>query len=105
MPGWKAPSGMSKRSAAEAIVVPTDVASPDQVEQAADAVEKQFGPIDIWVNNAFCSVFSPAKQMTAADYRRVTEVTYLGFVHGTLRGTPADAAARPRHDRSGRLGV
>ncbi len=68
----------------EALIVPTDVSDPDQVEQAALAVERAFGPIDIWVNNAFCSVFSPAREMTAADYRRVTEVTYLGFVHGTL---------------------
>src|SRR4051812_21007242 len=68
----------------KALVLPTDVSDPDQVEQAAAAVEAEFGPIDVWVNNAFCSVFSPVKQMTPADYRRVTEVTYLGFVHGTL---------------------
>jgi NAD(P)-dependent dehydrogenase (short-subunit alcohol dehydrogenase family) len=68
----------------KAIIVPTDVADADQVEQAAEVIEKELGPIDIWVNNAFCSVFSPVRQMTAADYRRVTEVTYLGFVHGTL---------------------
>ncbi len=68
----------------EALVLPTDVSHPSQVEQAAAAVEEHFGPIDIWVNNAFCSVFSPAREMTADDYRRVTEVTYLGFVHGTL---------------------
>src|SRR5581483_10630638 len=42
------------------------------------------GPIDVWVNNAMASVFSPVAQMTAEDYRRVTEVTYLGVVHGTL---------------------
>src|SRR5438105_4419243 len=47
----------------EALVLPTDVADPDQVERAAAAVEEKFGPIDIWVNDAFCSVFSPAKQM------------------------------------------
>jgi NAD(P)-dependent dehydrogenase (short-subunit alcohol dehydrogenase family) len=68
----------------EALAVPTDVSDPDQVEQAAATVERRFGPIDVWVNNAFCSVFSPARKMTPADYRRVTEVTYLGFVHGTL---------------------
>jgi NAD(P)-dependent dehydrogenase (short-subunit alcohol dehydrogenase family) len=68
----------------EALALPTDVADPDQVERAAAAVENTWGPIDIWVNDAFCSVFSPAKQMTPADYKRVTEVTYLGFVHGTL---------------------
>ena len=67
----------------EAIAVPTDVADPDQVEDAADAVEDAFGPIDVWVNNAMTSVFSPAEEMEAEEYRRVTEVTYLGCVHGT----------------------
>lgn len=70
--------------AGEALIVPADVADADAIERAAAAVEETFGPIDVWVNNAFCSVFSPARDMTAADYRRVTEVTYLGFVHGTL---------------------
>jgi short-subunit dehydrogenase len=60
------------------------VADALAVEQAAAAVEERFGPIDVWVNNAMVTVFSPVKEMTAADYRRVTEVTYLGFVHGTL---------------------
>ncbi|UPM44875.1 SDR family oxidoreductase [Halocatena salina] len=67
----------------EALVVPTDVADADQVEAAADAVEEEFGPIDIWVNNAMTSVFSPAREMEADEYRRVTEVTYLGCVYGT----------------------
>jgi NAD(P)-dependent dehydrogenase (short-subunit alcohol dehydrogenase family) len=66
------------------LALPTDVADPDQVEAVAAAVEREFGPIDVWVNDAMCSVFSPVKEMTPADYRRVTEVTYLGFVHGTL---------------------
>jgi NAD(P)-dependent dehydrogenase (short-subunit alcohol dehydrogenase family) len=68
----------------EAIMLPTDVAEPEQVERAAAQVEQTFGPIDIWVNDAFCSVFSPVRAMTPADYKRVTEVTYLGFVYGTL---------------------
>ena len=68
----------------QAIVLPTDTADPDQVEAAAAAVEEKFGPIDVWVNNAMVSVLSPVKEMTAADFRRVTEVTYLGYVHGTL---------------------
>jgi NAD(P)-dependent dehydrogenase (short-subunit alcohol dehydrogenase family) len=67
-----------------ALVLPTDVANADQVEAAAEAVEQQFGPIDVWVNNAMASVFSPVKEMTPEEFRRVTEVTYLGFVHGTL---------------------
>ena len=57
---------------------------PRAVEAAAAAVEETFGPIDVWVNNAMVSVFSPVKEMTPEEYRRVTEVTYLGSVHGTL---------------------
>jgi NAD(P)-dependent dehydrogenase (short-subunit alcohol dehydrogenase family) len=67
-----------------AMVVPTDVADPDQVEASASEIEARFGPIDVWINNAMVSVLSPVKEMTAADYRRVTDVTYLGYVHGTM---------------------
>jgi NAD(P)-dependent dehydrogenase (short-subunit alcohol dehydrogenase family) len=69
---------------AQAQALPTDVADPEQIEAAAQAVEDTFGPIDIWVNNAMVSVFSPVKQMTADEFKRVTEVTYLGYVYGTL---------------------
>ena len=68
----------------EALAIPTDVASPKQVEAAASMVEERFGPIDIWINNAMVSVFSPVKEMQAEEYQRVTEVTYLGYVYGTL---------------------
>jgi len=68
----------------KALILPTDVADPQQVDEAAAAVEEQLGPIDIWVNNAMTSVFSPFKKMTAAEFRRVTEVCYLGFVYGTM---------------------
>jgi NAD(P)-dependent dehydrogenase (short-subunit alcohol dehydrogenase family) len=68
----------------KALVLPTDVADADQVEAAAAAVEEQFGPIDVWINDAMTSVFSPAKEMTPQEYKRVTEVTYLGYVYGTL---------------------
>jgi NAD(P)-dependent dehydrogenase (short-subunit alcohol dehydrogenase family) len=68
----------------EALVLPTDVADPDQVEAAAEAVEARFGPIDVWVNNAMVTVFGPVKTLRADEIRRVTEVTYLGQVHGTL---------------------
>jgi NAD(P)-dependent dehydrogenase (short-subunit alcohol dehydrogenase family) len=67
-----------------ALVVPTDVADAEGVEAAARAVEEALGPIDVWINNAMVSVFSPVAQMTPAEFRRVTEVTYLGYVHGTL---------------------
>ena len=68
----------------QALVLPLDVADAGQVEAAAGRVEQSFGPIDVWVNNAMASVFSPVAQMTAEEFRRVTEVTYLGTVHGTL---------------------
>jgi NAD(P)-dependent dehydrogenase (short-subunit alcohol dehydrogenase family) len=68
----------------EAIVVPVDVSDAAAVDAAAAKVEEQFGPIDIWVNNAMVSVFSPVKEMEASDYKRVTDVLYLGFVHGTM---------------------
>lgn len=67
-----------------ALVLPVDVADWDQVDAAAASVESEFGPIDIWINNAMTSVFSPISEMKAEEYRRVTEVTYLGSVHGTL---------------------
>lgn len=67
-----------------ALVIPTDVADPEQVEAAAAQVEESLGPIDVWVNNAMVSVFSPATETPAAEYKRVTEVTYLGYVYGTL---------------------
>lgn len=71
-------------SGGQAVALPTDVADPAQVEQAAQAAEEQLGPIDIWINNAMASVFSPVHQMTPEDYQRVTAVTYLGQVYGVL---------------------
>jgi len=68
----------------EALPVPTDVSVPEQVEAAASTIEERFGPIDLWINNAMASVFSPVKEMQPEEYRRVTEVTYLGCVYGTL---------------------
>ena len=71
-------------SGGRALALQADVADAGAVERAAEAVEKEFGPIDIWVNNAMASVFSPVKEMRPEEYRRVTEVTYLGYVYGTL---------------------
>jgi NAD(P)-dependent dehydrogenase (short-subunit alcohol dehydrogenase family) len=67
-----------------ALVLQTDVADPKQVEAAAEAVEREFGPIDIWINDAMTSVFAPVKEMSPEEFRRVTEVTYLGVVYGTM---------------------
>src|SRR5439155_4681786 len=67
-----------------AVAVQADVADADQVEAAADAVERQLGPIDVWVNNAMTTVFAPVLETTAEEFRRATEVTYLGSVWGTM---------------------
>ncbi len=67
-----------------ALVVPTDVADAAAVEAAAERIERELGPIDVWVNNAMVSVFSPVKELTSEEIRRVTEVTYLGTVYGTM---------------------
>src|SRR5207248_2771484 len=69
---------------AKALVVLVDVADAEQVEAAAVQIEAEFGKIDIWINNAMVSVFSPIKEMTPEEFRRVTEVTFLGCVYGTL---------------------
>jgi short-subunit dehydrogenase len=67
-----------------ALTLPADVADPAQVEAAADAAESGLGPIDVWVNNALATVFAPIAETTAEEYRRATEVTYLGTVYGTM---------------------
>lgn len=83
------------RAGGQALAIPTDVADHEQVEAAAAQTEDAFGPIDIWVNVAFTSVFAQFKDITAAEYRRVTEVSYLGYVYGTMaalkRMLPRDA--------------
>ena len=68
----------------QALSIPTDVADAAAVERAADEVERKFGPIDIWVNNAMTTVFSPVKEITPDEFKRATEVTYLGTVYGTM---------------------
>jgi NAD(P)-dependent dehydrogenase (short-subunit alcohol dehydrogenase family) len=78
-----------------ALGIPTDVADAEAVEAAATRVEETLGPIDVWVNSAMTSVFSPVRQLDAEEVRRVAEVTYLGSVHGILaalrRMQPRDA--------------
>ncbi|MBG0737952.1 SDR family oxidoreductase [Paeniglutamicibacter antarcticus] len=67
----------------QALAIPTDVSDYDQVEAAAAAVEEAFGPIDVWINVAFTSVFAPFIDIKPKEFKRVTEVAYLGFVYGT----------------------
>jgi NAD(P)-dependent dehydrogenase (short-subunit alcohol dehydrogenase family) len=66
-----------------AVAVPTDVADPSQVEAAAEQVERELGPIEVWVDDAMTSVFAPFTEVEPEEFRRVTEVTYLGYVYGT----------------------
>ena len=68
----------------EALPLPTDVADAAAVETAAARVEEHLGPIDVWVNDAMATVFARFRDVTAEEYRRATEVTYLGTVHGTM---------------------
>ena len=68
----------------KAMSLPSDVAHPGEVEAAAQEVESRFGPIDVWVNNAMTTVFSPFKEITPEEFKRATEVTYLGTVYGTM---------------------
>lgn len=72
-----------KNHGGTAIAITCDVSDPDQVEAAADQAERELGPIDVWVNNAMASVFAPFKEITNAEFKKVTEVTYLGSVYGT----------------------
>ncbi|MFF6772388.1 SDR family oxidoreductase [Streptomyces sp. NPDC012637] len=81
----------------EALVVPVDVAVPWMVEEAAELAESRLGPLDVWVNGAFTSVFAPFLSASPDEYERVTEVTYLGCVNGTRaalrRMLPRDSGA------------
>jgi NAD(P)-dependent dehydrogenase (short-subunit alcohol dehydrogenase family) len=77
----------------EALVLPLDVADADAVDDAASRIEESFGPLDVWVNNAMATIFAPVRETTPEEFRRATEVTYLGAVWGTM------AALRRMHPR------
>jgi NAD(P)-dependent dehydrogenase (short-subunit alcohol dehydrogenase family) len=74
----------AERELPRAIAVPADVADHDAVEAAASRVEKELGSIDVWVNAAMATIFAPFHDITPEEYRRATEVTYLGYVWGTM---------------------
>lgn len=73
-----------ERRGGTALVLPADVADAEAVEAAAGQAERVLGPIDVWVNNAMVTVFGRIRDLTPEEVRRVTEVTYLGSVHGTM---------------------
>jgi NAD(P)-dependent dehydrogenase (short-subunit alcohol dehydrogenase family) len=85
-------------SGTEVAAEPVDVADADAMFAAAERLEQKLGKIDIWINDAMLTVFSTVADITPQEFRRVTEVTYLGFVHGTMA---ALKSMRPR--RSGRI--
>jgi short-subunit dehydrogenase len=82
--GLEAAADAVRDAGGAAVVVPVDVADADEVEAAAALVETELGDIDVWVNAAFSSVFARSWDVTAEEYARITQVCYLGFVHGTL---------------------
>src|SRR3954454_2177921 len=81
--GLEAAAKEVERAGGRAVVLPTDVADPDQMFTAVNRFEGEAGPIDVWVNVAFTSVFAPFDQISPQEYRRATEVTYLGYVYAT----------------------
>jgi NAD(P)-dependent dehydrogenase (short-subunit alcohol dehydrogenase family) len=83
-PALEALSGELRAAGAEVLVLPADVADAPAVTAAAARVEAELGPIDVWVNAAMATVFGPISRLPAEEVRRVTEVTYLGSVHGIL---------------------
>jgi NAD(P)-dependent dehydrogenase (short-subunit alcohol dehydrogenase family) len=82
--GLAATASEIRDAGGRAVPLSADVSDAAAVSARAEQVEREVGPIDVWVNNAMVSVFSPVKEMSPDEYRRVTEVTYLGYVHGTL---------------------
>lgn len=81
--GLDAAAADVRRGGGEALPLSVDVADHRAVTEAADRIEETFGPVDIWVNNAFTGVFAPFVEIEPDEFRRVTEVTYLGYVYGT----------------------
>ena len=87
-----------RRLGGQPLEVPVDVADADAVDAAAERIEAELGPIDIWINAAMATIFAPVGEITPDEYRRATEVTYLGTVHGTL-----SALKRMRGRRRGKI--
>jgi NAD(P)-dependent dehydrogenase (short-subunit alcohol dehydrogenase family) len=82
--GLRDTCGEVESAGGRALAIPTDMSDPEQVEAAAQRVEQELGEIDVWVNDAMTTVFSPFKELTPEEYRRATDVTYLGYVWGTM---------------------
>ena len=81
--GLEAAADDVRRAGGRPLVVPVDVSAAEEVEAAAGRVEAELGPVDVWVNVAFTSVFSPFDEISPDEFARVTAVTYLGYVYAT----------------------
>jgi NAD(P)-dependent dehydrogenase (short-subunit alcohol dehydrogenase family) len=86
--GLDAAAAQVRSAGGQALVVPTDVADPEQVQSAVARIEEELGPIDVWVNVAFTSVFSRFQEISPEEFKRVTEVSYLGYVYSTMAVLP-----------------
>jgi NAD(P)-dependent dehydrogenase (short-subunit alcohol dehydrogenase family) len=82
--GLEAAAAEVREAGRRSVAIPLDVADAEAVEDAAERVEQELGPIDVWVNNAMVTIFSPFHEITPEEYRRATDVTYLGTVWGTM---------------------
>src|SRR5689334_24377765 len=86
--GLEAAAEQVRAAGGVALVVPTDMADPEQVQEAVTRIEAELGAIDVWVNVAFTSVFSRFEHITPAEFTRVTQVSYLGYVYATMAVLP-----------------
>ena len=82
--GLEAAAAEVEQHGGKALTLPLDMADPDAVDAAAERIEDHFGAIDVWVNCAMATIFAPFHRISPQEYRRATEVTYLGFVYGTM---------------------
>jgi NAD(P)-dependent dehydrogenase (short-subunit alcohol dehydrogenase family) len=82
--GLRDACGEVESAGGTALAIPTDVSDAEQVEAAAQRAEQELGPIDVWVNDAMTTIFAPFSELTPEEYQRATEVTYLGYVWGTM---------------------
>jgi NAD(P)-dependent dehydrogenase (short-subunit alcohol dehydrogenase family) len=80
----EAAAGEVEEEGGQALVLPLDVVDHQAVDDAAARIEAALGPIDVWVNNAMATIFAPFTEITPDEFRRATEVTYLGYVWGTM---------------------
>ncbi len=102
--GLEAAKGEVEARGGQALAVPTDVSNFEQVKAAADAALRTFGPVDVWINNAMVSMYSPFDKMAADEFRHIVEVTFLGNVYGTKCALEQMWPAQSRRDPPGGIG-